>query len=109
MTAPVRIVLCGMFAFAALALFAGYALPHAWYEWECCSGIDCQEIADETVTARPGGFAVTLMPGDHKMVTSAPVSGWFTFRDVRPSQDGRYHACVVAGVIKCLYIPQGSA
>lgn len=83
------------------------ALAHSWYDWECCHNNDCAPVRAETVRAGKGGYTVTLQPGEHPLVKAAPLSGFVAYPEARHSQDGRYHVCVVAGAIKCLYTPPG--
>ena len=96
---------------AVLALMAIMALSpvlaHSWYEWECCAGNDCAPIPDHAVRPVKGGYAVTIQPGEHPMVKDKPISGFIAYADARQSQDGKAHACIVAGALKCLYERQG--
>lgn len=95
--------ICG----AVLAvLIADSALAHSWYPLDCCSGKDCAWISDRLVEITPGGYRVTLRPGDHPMV-KAPVTHFVEYRKARPSPDGAYHICLAPGgaTFLCLFAP----
>lgn len=56
------------------------AIGHSWYPPECCGGNDCSEIDEARVRVVQGGYMV-----DGK--------SYVAHKDVRPSPDGKYHAC----------------
>ena len=96
----------------------GQAFGHSWYSQACCSGKDCAPIAASAVTWTPNGWRVALRPGQHPMVTLAPMVELVPFDQVLPSEDDHWHACVrtdnpspsavtPAERIICLYIPEG--
>ena len=76
------------------------------YEAWCCSGKDCAEIPDESVSAGPDGWVVTLWPGQHPMVTK-PIHRVIPYRTARPSEDGRFHLCLwpTEADDRCFYAP----
>lgn len=95
-------------AIAALCLFAYVpkALPHDWYEYQCCSDKDCRPIPFEAVTITKDGYRVPsgeVIPFGSRKIRPTPPED--------PQQ--RYHWCTVAGSNKggtlCLYVPQGGA
>jgi len=108
----------------ALSLAAGLAFSaavqvahsHSFYDAACCHDRDCYPIDNPRVDVRPDGYFVTLSPGDHPLVTRT-VTRLFRFSDMDPgnnnveprearqSQDENFHACMVGGVIFCLYAP----
>lgn len=89
-------------------LFASPALPHSWYDPWCCNAKDCAPIPASAVRVTPGGFAVTLQPGEHPMVTEGVFRAFVRHRDARPSEDGEYHACIYpADTMRCFYAAQG--
>lgn len=101
-----------------LGFGATRAFGHGWYSQACCSGKDCAPIAASAVTWTPNGWRVALNPGQHPMVTLAPMVELVPFDAVLPSQDDQWHACVrtdspspsavtPAERIICLYIPEG--
>lgn len=67
------------------------------YEPFCCNGDgksgDCQRISSKIV--RPGdcGYIVTLLPGDHGLVTRKHVFS-IPQAETRESPDGAYHLCL---------------
>jgi len=98
------------FLAGAATLAATAARAHSFYEWECCGGGpmgDCAPIPEHAVRAGKGGYLVTIRPGEHPLVKEAPVSGFVPYSEARVSQDSEFHACIVAGALKCLYAPQG--
>lgn len=56
-----------------LGFGATRAFGHGWYSQACCSGKDCAPIAASAVTWTPNGWRVALNPGQHPMVTLAPM------------------------------------
>jgi hypothetical protein len=91
------------------------ALAHDWYPTECCGGIDCAPASMTTVASAAylmgiGGeksspFTTTVtvdlpyMAGGRQTVIVPP-----DFPQ-RESKDGRMHACIVAGKLRCLFMP----
>lgn len=83
-----------------LALACPSSAHDPYMEWmrpdnggSCCSGIDCDTV---TVRVIAGQYLVMWRGVEYP----APVS---TLLDV-PSPDGRSHACVIAGVVRCLVL-----
>jgi hypothetical protein len=88
-----------------LTFVSGTALAHSWYDQICCSDSDCAPIPTEAVHVVPGGYEVTLRPGDHPYATRAN-SYFIREEDARPSQDGGYHACLhPPDTMRCFYRP----
>ena len=100
--------------------------PTGWrYDGTCCSAAepiahtgDCAPIPDEAVRIVPGGFVVTLRPGDHPLVTvehtwevpyDRPMHAGSREPAVRPSGDEHWHACLYPNesVLRCLYVRWG--
>jgi hypothetical protein len=88
------------------------------YDTECCGGNptsefiinDCAPVDENTITEVSGGFQLNLKPGDHPMVTKAPVSELIPYNDrrVRKSGDWRKHVCVSPmGHVYCVYLVPG--
>lgn len=75
-----------------------YACGHSFYEQYCCSGQDCEPIADSRVKVTPQGYVVDgrwLVP----------------FAQARFAPDGQYHLCLWPNpdALRCFYAPsQGS-
>lgn len=95
------------FLTGGVAVAASPAAGHGWYEWECCAGHDCAPVPASAVRSTPLGYAVTLRPGDHPLVTAKPITAVVAYADARPSHDEDFHAYIVAGALKCLYAPRG--
>ncbi len=94
------------------ALLAGPVAAHDWYDGDCCSGHDCAPVSPSAVVVTRDGYAVTLNPGDHPLVTrTIRATVPFASPDARPSQDGNWHACVHPGraALLCLYVPGAGA
>ena len=87
------------------------AFGHSFYDPNCCNGDsetgDCQAIPETSVTSTPGGFIVTLRPGDHRLVTVEHT--WTVpFGEVKwDFPDGRFHACLwpTEYTLRCFYAP----
>lgn len=90
-----------------LALWAGFAVPASghdapsgWsYPFSCCSMNDCRPVATKAISERPEGFVIN--------VTGEVVP--YQDTRVRPSPDGEFHWCSVAGGESgrtiCLFVP----
>lgn len=73
--------------------------PSGWsYPFTCCSGYDCRHVHTGAVRAGADGY----------VVPSGEVVGYADDR-IRPSPDGEYHWCSVAGKddgrTLCLFVP----
>ncbi len=76
--------------------------PSGWtYPMACCSDFDCREVGDADVTEAADGYRV---PSGEILA--------YQDRRVRPSPDGRFHWCSVAGSMTgktiCLFAPPRS-
>jgi hypothetical protein len=100
---------------------------HGLYHRACCSPADvttgegdCDPVPASAVRAVPGGFHVTLDPGDHPDVTQH--HEWFvTYEDlmtqgskmtkVQLSKNEEWHVCLYPNedTLRCLYIVVGGA
>lgn len=76
--------------------------PSGWsYPWSCCSGQDCRPVSSAWVKATQQGYAL-------------PTGEIVGYRDsrIKPSPDGEYHWCSVAGSDTtgtiCLFVPAQS-
>lgn len=116
---PVCIALTTMLFGAGLYSCAEQARAHTAasgmvYDGACCNGNtmtgDCQPIPTKSVRAIPGGYQITLSPGDHHMVTRVHV---FQIEQakVRWSTDGQFHACLWPNEdrLQCFYAPPQGA
>lgn len=80
------------------------------YDTWCCNGDghsgDCQEIPSSAVKPIEGGWQVTLVPGDHRLVTRVHVFQ-IPQSNTRMSSDGRFHACLYPdeNTLRCFYAP----
>jgi len=106
------LALAGAAALVAAMIGQGRAhdAPSGWaYPIECCSGIDCDEIAASSVKETPEGYAVTLLPGQHQMVKS-PFSTVVPYASARPAPDGAYHICLSPALkVLCFFAgPRGA-
>ena len=84
--------------------------PPWTYDAICCRGVgehgDCQDIPASAVHPVPGGYSITLRPGDHRLVTK-PQNYSIPEAKTRRSPDGRYHACLYPNEahLQCFYAP----
>lgn len=97
-----------------LAILAGPAAAHqapsGWeYSGECCSNRDCAAAPAGAVQEVTGGYRVTLLPGQHPMVTTQPFVAFVPHGDarIRASGDEHFHPCIWGGRLLCLYRPPG--
>lgn len=94
---PCSLAVTAILAGMVLVGTRGEAWPHEWYPAICCNGNahsgDCQAISSKTVQAIPGGYRVTLVPGDHRLVTKPHVYD-VPQAKVRDSEDGQFHICL---------------
>ncbi len=77
--------------------------PSGWtYPLSCCSDYDCRAVETAAVLERPEGYVIAVT-GEVIPMTS---------RKVRPSPDGLFHWCSVAGkddgATICLFVPPRS-
>ena len=91
------------FSLSAAPQAAAHDARSGWsYPLACCSGFDCREVADADVLERPEGYVIRVT-GEVIPMTS---------RKVRPSPDGVFHWCSVAGKEDgktiCLFVPPRS-
>lgn len=77
------------------------ALAHSWYDPDCCSGNDCDEMDPDYVTAGPTGYSVDF----RGKVYAVPYGD----SRIKASQDRQYHACEFPkGTLRCFYTPGGA-
>lgn len=89
-------IITGIVITIALVALGNYAKAHDWYSPYCCSGKDCAPAKvhinrDGTITAR-NKFGIAR----------------FNQSQIKPSQDGQFHACIHPTLgPRCLYVPGG--
>lgn len=105
-----RIAACAV-GVLALALIDARAhdAPTGWsYSVACCSGYDCAELPAGTVKEGSNGYQITLMPGQHPMVTGDIFRATVPYGSskIKDAPDGLYHACILKSSqsIICLYV-----
>lgn len=90
-------ILIGLAAYAGLALRASQA--HDWYDYDCCSDMDCYPIEAAELAIVPGGWRIRA---------TNELIGWDDSKR-RDSKDGRFHRCSYGGdrarKTICLYVP----
>lgn len=77
-----------------IALLGSPARGHSFYDTYCCSGQDCEPIADARVRIISGGYMIDAR--------------WFVPEaQARESPDGRYHLCLWPNpdTLRCFYRP----
>lgn len=93
-----------------LCLATTPAFGHSFYDPACCSDRDCWPAGKDDDAREP---APRVTPQGYVLHDGTVVP----FTDARPSPDGRYHVCRLAGSLSgelirtgrkaCLYVPQG--
>lgn len=98
-------------ACSVLIVLASRARAHSFYDQECCSGQDCapvekvEYVAGALYNGPPGQvdpLPVMVVTTRHGMA-AVPRN-----MKVRPSPDGRLHACILNGRLICIYVPPNS-
>lgn len=79
------------------------AKPNGWsYPFSCCSGYDCREVPQTSISERPEGYVIK---GTGEVVA-------YSDGRLKDSPDGEYHWCSVAGANDgrtiCLFVPPRS-
>lgn len=80
------------------------------YPLACCKGTeiggDCQRVPDGHVTIGRHGYAVTLNPGDHALVTRKQMY-FIPYGDEIPSGDAHFHICLhpTEDHVNCFFAP----
>jgi len=76
-------------------------LAHSWYAQECCSGKDCQELPDGSVTEERYGYSV--LSNQNYQTYFIPYGD----KVIRYSKDIKYHLCQARTtfVVLCFYVP----
>jgi len=102
-------MVAGLLVAGAMPAFAHQA-PSGWdYPFYCCLDSDCSPIAAEAVQEVPGGFVVTIAPGEHPMWSSErkqPLRLEIPQDKAKPSPDGHWHLCIDdSGELLCFFAP----
>ncbi|TIX45804.1 MAG: hypothetical protein E5W81_21145 [Mesorhizobium sp.] len=104
---------------AAYALILGgsagaHDAARGWpYPPACCKGNevggDCERIPGASVKIGPRGFSVTLLPGDHHLVTRQHLFQ-IPYGDALPSGDHDFHICLHPSeeYMNCFFAPPDS-
>jgi hypothetical protein len=76
-----------------------------WYDMSCCSQKDCEPVEAGAIMPEPGGFRVRYLTSQ-----GIVAEGFLPFSStgIRPSKDGREHACAIGARAACIYLPPGS-
>jgi hypothetical protein len=78
--------------------------------WKPDGSGDCAPIPASSVKATPGGWVITIAPGEHPLATKPHV---FTkdFGKELPSSDGSYHLCLypTENEARCFLAPEPGA
>jgi len=96
-----RLIVTIWVAFTALTLSHVKALPHSWYDADCCSETDCKPVPNEDVEEIEGGWKY--------LPTGVEFKDTAQKQKIRPSHDGRFHVCLgqYSGAPLCIYIVIG--
>lgn len=92
-------------------VFGTSAQAHSWYPASCCSGTavggDCMPLPDGAVSQTAKGYRVDFTDPVWGAVHEDVMS-----RDVQPSRDGQFHACLKPPGypirIRCFFAPLSS-
>jgi hypothetical protein len=92
-----KLIAIGCLLGLLLITVTSHVRAHSWYDYWCCSDNDCFPIKEIHNDPR----------GDYMIFNGSK----YYFQDAistRPSQDEQYHACIVGGRLRCLYVPTGT-
>lgn len=53
-----RVFWVAIAAYVMLCWSVGYVLAHDWYPLSCCSDQDCEQIANDAIEPRVGGYLI---------------------------------------------------
>lgn len=88
-------------ALVGAAAISEYAKAHEWYPISCCSGYDCEPVPVDAVEELANGdFRVR-----YHSKRGGPIDVVVPAKDVKDSQDGRWHACATPVRFMCLFKP----
>ena len=93
-----RVIIALLWVAFLLGVLGKSALPHSWYDYECCTDRDCGPI----------NYVPTPLPNGAFQLPTGEV---IPKERVKWSRDEHYHLCRYPpnGFIFCLYVPpQGS-
>lgn len=97
-------------ALAILLCSLTQAQAHDFYDAYCCGGRDCAPVSSSDITWTPRGWYVpagTSITTHQGQVLRTREGAYVPERDVRSSEDGDVHLCIVDGNPRCLYIGAG--
>jgi hypothetical protein len=95
------------FAHTAPSMTWNYPLRCCWSPTAAPAGRpgDCDAIPKDAVKITPAGYEVSLVPGDHPMVTE-PISFVVPYAEAEQSKDEDYHVCFRAAMQpRCFFHP----
>jgi hypothetical protein len=101
-------------SFTAAILVGARAHAHDWYPLECCGGYDCGPGSMQTVVG--ADYLDVPDASSRAFISEVTITNGLGFSEKaivpqdfprRDSPDGRLHACIVAGHLRCLFMPPG--
>ena len=92
-------LLMAVLATSLLTAMPPKALPHGWYDPDCCSDRDCEQVSNVVFKANDAGAPVMVVTTSFGTKPVTPQT------KIRDSKDNRMHACIYGGNLICLYVP----
>jgi hypothetical protein len=92
-----------LIAAVACCIGATSALPHSWYDPDCCSSQDCEPVKHVAFVDSERGVLPVMI-----VTTSLGTQPITPDTKIRVSKDSRMHACIWQGKLLCLYMPPGN-
>jgi hypothetical protein len=100
------------------------ASAHEWFEAKtnpvtgarCCGGTDCAVVPAAlfewgAITETPEGYIVRLTVPEAQIFNKAaraPINQLVPWKQVQPSESGRFALCIWRDEVKCFFAPQNS-
>lgn len=73
-----------------------------WYDSGCCDKRDCEPVEPGALRRIEGGYAVRYLTSRGFIAEGTVME---RTGGVRPSRDGREHACATSQRVLCVYVP----
>lgn len=73
-----------------------------WYDSGCCDKRDCEPVEPGALRQIEGGYAVRYLTSRGFIAEGTVMQ---RTGGVRPSRDGREHACATSQRVLCVYVP----
>lgn len=97
---PAMLAIIIIAAALVLMMLVIEARAMGWYDSQCCSNRDCEQLPDTAVRIEAGGYHVI-----YTAKLGLKVNVIVPFNAAKPSRDQHYHGCANTINFLCLYVP----